>query len=182
MNTRHLRQTTTQGTRAAAPLQLAPAAQNLASSPPLAINEAIAERRAAGREVIHLGFGEATFPLHPLLQAALAEAAKHTGYAPVLGLPALRQAIADYLARTRGLSCSSEQIVMGPGSKPLLYALLHVLAGDLLLPAPSWVSYSLQARLSGPRSVPAKTDALHHRRLTPRALAADLAHAPQERS
>src|SRR6266702_1659648 len=80
MNTTHLQQTTTQGTRAAAPLQLAPAAQNLASSPTLAVNEAIAERRAAGREVIHLGFGEATFPLHPLLQAALAEAAKHTGY------------------------------------------------------------------------------------------------------
>jgi aspartate aminotransferase len=180
MNTTHLQQTTTQGTRAAAPLQLASAAQNLASSPTLAINEAIAERRAAGREVIHLGFGEATFPLHPLLQAALAEAAKHTGYAPVLGLPALRQAIADYLARTRGLHCSPEHIVIGPGSKPLLYALLHILEGDLLLPVPSWVSYAPQARLAGRRVITVKTDAVDHHRLTPQALSEALAHARKE--
>jgi len=180
MNTTHLQQTTTQGPRAAEPLQLAPAAQNLASSPTLAINEAIAERRAAGREVIHLGFGEATFPLHPLLQAALAEAAKHTGYAPVLGLPALRQAIADYLARTRGLNCSPEHIVIGPGSKPLLYALLHILEGDLLLPVPSWVSYAPQARLAGRRVITVKTDAVDHHRLTPQALSEALAHARKE--
>ncbi len=180
MNTTHLQQTTTPGTRAAAPLQLAPAAQNLASSPTLAINEAIAERRAAGREVIHLGFGEATFPLHPLLQAALAEAAKHTGYAPVLGLPALRRAIADYLARTRGLNCSPEHIVVGPGSKPLLYALLHILSGDLLLPVPSWVSYAPQARLAGRRVIAVKTDAVDHHRLTPQALSEALAHARKE--
>lgn len=180
MNTTHLQQTKTQGMWAAAPLQLAPAAQNLASSPTLAINEAIAERRAAGREVIHLGFGEATFPLHPLLQAALAEAAKHTGYAPVLGLPALRRAIADYLARTRGLNCSPEQIVIGPGSKPLLYALLHILAGDLLLPVPSWVSYAPQARLAGRRVIAVKTDAVDHHRLTQQALSEALAHARKE--
>src|SRR5215470_7559025 len=107
MNTMHRQQTT-------APLQLAPAAQNLASSPTLAINEAIAQRRAMGHEVIHLGFGEATFPLHPVLEAALSRAAKYTGYAPVLGIPALRQAIADYLTRTRGLNCSPEHIVIGP--------------------------------------------------------------------
>jgi aspartate aminotransferase len=180
MNTMHLQQTTTPGTPAAAPLQLAPAAQNLASSPTLAINEAIAERRAAGREVIHLGFGEATFPLHPLLQAALVEAAKHTGYAPVLGLPALRQAIADYLARTRGFNCSPEYIVVGPGSKPLLYALLHILEGDLLLPVPSWVSYAPQARLAGRRVITVKTDAVDHHRLTQQALSEALVHARKE--
>ena len=180
MNTMHRQQMTIQSTQAAAPLQLAPAAQNFASSPTLAINEAIAQRRAAGREVIHLGFGEATFPLHPLLEAALAEAAKHTGYAPVLGLPALRQAIADYLARTRGLHCSPEHIVIGPGSKPLLYALLHVLEGDLLLPDPSWVSYAPQARLAGRRVITVKTGADDHHRLTPQALSEALANAQKE--
>src|SRR5215470_4530430 len=169
MKTTHLKQTTAPGTRSAA--------QTLASSPTLAINEAIAERRAAGREVIHLGFGEATFPLHPLLQAALEEAATHTGYAPVLGLPGLRRAIADYLARTRGLNCSSEQIVIGPGSKPLLYALLQVLEGDLLLPVPSWVSYAPQARLAGRRVIAVKTDEGDYHRLTPQGLSEALAQA-----
>ena len=180
MNMMHRQQKTVQGTQAAPPLQLAAAAQKLASSPTLAINEAIAERRAAGREVIHLGFGEATFPLHPLLEAALGEAANHTGYAPVLGLPALRQAIANYMARTRGLNCSSEHIVIGPGSKPLLYALLHVLEGDLLLPVPSWVSYAPQARLAGRRVITVQTDAVDHHRLTQQALSEALAQARKE--
>src|SRR5579859_5000430 len=75
------------------PLQLVPDAQALTTSATLAMNEAVAKRRAAGRETIHLGFGEASFPLHPLLKTAFAEAATRTGYAPVLGIPALRQAI-----------------------------------------------------------------------------------------
>ena len=101
------------------------------------MNEAVAKRKAAGLETIHLGFGEASFPLHPLLKKALAEAATQTGYAPVLGIPPLRQAIAAYLTRTRGVEISAEQVAVGPGSKPLLYALVQILEGDMLLPVPS---------------------------------------------
>src|SRR5437667_10858191 len=81
------------------PVQLVSGAQNLITSATLSMNEAIAKRRATGQETIHLGFGEASFPLHPLLATALAEAAKNTAYAPVLGIPKLRQAIAEYLKR-----------------------------------------------------------------------------------
>src|SRR5260221_9146351 len=63
MSTTHSRETHT-------PLRLASTAQTLPTSATLAMNEAVAKRRAAGRETIHLGFGEASFPLHPLLQAA----------------------------------------------------------------------------------------------------------------
>jgi len=134
------------------------------------MNEAVAKRRATGKETIHLGFGEASFPLHPLLAIALAEAAKRTGYAPVLGIPELRQAIAEYLSRKRGLTFSSDQIIVAPGSKPLLYALMQVLEGDLLLPVPSWVSYAPQARLSGRKVIGVETDPDDCHRLTPHAL------------
>src|SRR5947209_13146920 len=110
-----------------APLRLTPAAQTFPTSATLAMNEMVARRRAAGRKTIHLGFGEASFPLHPLLKAALAEAATHTGYAPVLGIPALRQAIAAYFARKRVLTCSADHIAVVPGIKPFLYPLLHIL-------------------------------------------------------
>src|SRR6266699_6420606 len=153
------------------PLQLVPGAQALATSATLAMNEAVAKRRAAGRETIHLGFGEAPFPLHPLLATALAEAAAHTSYAPVLGIPALRQAIAAYLDRKRGLTFSADHIAVGPGSKPLLYALLHILEGDVLLPVPSWVSYAPMARLAGRRVIGVQTEPHDHHRLTPQALA-----------
>ncbi|HEY6284668.1 MAG TPA: aminotransferase class I/II-fold pyridoxal phosphate-dependent enzyme, partial [Ktedonobacteraceae bacterium] len=151
-------------------IQLVSGAQTLVTSATLSVNEAVAKRRAAGRETIHLGFGEASFPLHSLLAAALAEAAKHTGYAPVLGIPKLRQTIAEYLARKRGLAFSSDQIIVAPGSKPLLYTLLQALEGDLLLPVPSWVSYAPQARLAGRRVIGVETDSVDCHRLTPHAL------------
>lgn len=159
------------------PLALSSSLLDMASSPTLAINEAVAARRAAGRTTIHLGFGEASFPLHPLLNEALGRAAKHTGYAPVGGIPSLRRAIAGYLERTRSLTFTPDQIIVAPGSKPLLYTLLQALEGDLLLPVPSWVSYAPHARLAGRRVIPVETDASDHHRLTPRALSEAFNHA-----
>ncbi|MGZ3618455.1 MAG: pyridoxal phosphate-dependent aminotransferase [Ktedonobacteraceae bacterium] len=152
------------------PIQLVSEAQSLATSATLSVNEAVAKRRAAGRETIHLGFGEASFPLHPLLATALAEAAKNTAYAPVQGMPKLRKAIAEYLIRKRGLAFSSDEIIVAPGSKPLLYALLQVLEGDLLLPVPSWVSYAPQARLAGRKVIGIQTDSADCHSITPQAL------------
>ncbi len=159
------------------PIQLVSSAQTLATSATLSVNEAVAKRRAAGRETIHLGFGEASFPLHPLLASALAEAAKSTAYAPVLGIPELRQAISEYLARKRGLAFPSDHIIVAPGSKPLLYALLQVLEGDLLLPIPSWVSYAPQARLAGRKVIGVETDSSDRHRITPHALSQAMFHA-----
>ncbi|HEY0756515.1 MAG TPA: aminotransferase class I/II-fold pyridoxal phosphate-dependent enzyme [Ktedonobacteraceae bacterium] len=153
-----------------APLALTGTLREMASSPTLAINEAVARRQAAGKQTLHLGFGEAMFPLHPALRAALTAATDSTGYAPVAGVPKLRQAIAGYIERTRGVSCGAEQVVVGPGSKPLIYALFHVLAGDVLLPQPSWVSYGPQARLAGRQVIPVATAARDHHRLTSQAL------------
>ncbi len=164
-------------THSSAPLALASSLQEMASSPTLTINEAVAARRAAGRKTIHLGFGEASFPLHPQLNEAMARAAKHTGYAPVPGIPSLRKSIAAYLERTRHLAFTPDQIIVAPGSKPLLYTLLQVLEGDLLLPVPSWVSYAPHARLAGRRVIPVETDASDHHRLTPDMLSETLTRA-----
>jgi aspartate/methionine/tyrosine aminotransferase len=161
-------------------LRLSPRAQALPTSATLAINEAVAQRRSAGRETVHLGFGEAPFPLHPALKSALAGAASRTSYAPVQGLPALREAIAGYLTRTRGVAYRAENIVVGPGSKPLLYALFQVLDGDLLLPVPSWVSYAPMARLAGKRVIATPTTPDDRLRLTPDALSAALIRARRD--
>jgi aspartate/methionine/tyrosine aminotransferase len=164
-----------------APLRLTQSKQGLASSPTLAMNEAVAARRAAGHDnIIHLGFGEACFPLHPLLAEALARAARSTGYAPVLGLPTLRAAIAAYLGYTRGLSYAPGCIAVAPGSKPLLYVLVQLLQGDVLLPAPSWVSYAPHARLANRRVYLVETDPRDHHRLSPGALAEALERARHE--
>jgi aspartate aminotransferase len=117
-------------------------------SPTLAMNEAVRLRRARGEKVVHLAFGEAGLPVHPLLQGALRDSSSANAYGPVAGSPSLRSAVAGYYSR-RGLETEPSQVVVAPGSKALLYALLLVLDGDLVLPRPSWVSYEPQARLVG---------------------------------
>jgi aspartate aminotransferase len=116
----------------------------------LAANEALTRQRKAGQPVLPLAFGEAGLPVHPLLREALAAAAGRNAYASVGGLPELREAAAGYWAR-RGLPTSAGAVVSGPGSKPLLFALLFAVGADVAVPAPSWVSYAAQAALTGAR-------------------------------
>ncbi len=120
----------------------------MAVSATLAANDVIARRRAEGLPVVPLGFGEAGLPVHPLLTAALGEAAGSAGYGPVAGIPSLREAAAGYWSR-RGLPTSAAQVVAGPGSKPLLWAILGARRGVVALPKPSWVSYAAQAAMQG---------------------------------
>lgn len=114
----------------------------------LAIDTRIKALREAGERVLHLGFGEAGLPVLPEVAKALAEAAGRNSYGPVAGALAAREAAAGYFTR-RGLPTESDQIVYGPGSKALLYAVLAALPGDVVLPRPCWVSYAAQAALAG---------------------------------
>lgn len=129
-----------------------PARSSAEVSPTLAINEETERRRAAGRPVLPLGFGEAGLPVHAGLVAALSGAAGQASYGPVAGIEDLRAAAAGYWSR-RGLETDPSQVVAGPGSKPLLYALLQAIGGAIgeavALPRPSWVSYAAQASLLG---------------------------------
>ncbi len=160
-----------------APLELTASVRRLPVSATLRMNELVAARRAEGREPIALGFGEASFPLPPQIKEALAAGATSTAYPPVLGLPALREAIAGYVQRTRGLDVASDQVGVGPGSKPMIYLMLQALEGDVLIPVPSWVSYAPQARLAGKRVIPVATDPDDHTRLTVDALRGAYARA-----
>ncbi|MGP3966436.1 pyridoxal phosphate-dependent aminotransferase [Streptomyces sp. 6N223] len=123
------------------------------TSPTLAMDEKIRARRAAGARVLHLGFGEAGLPVPEGVAALLAQAAPLNGYGPVAGTARAREAAAGWFAR-RGLPTRPEQVIFAPGSKPLLFALLTALPGDLALPRPAWVSYAAQSALAGKRTIP----------------------------
>jgi aspartate aminotransferase len=97
-----------------------------------------------------LGFGESGLPVLPEVADLLARASRSNSYAPVAGTPAARRAAAGWFER-RDLPTDPDQIVFGPGSKALLYALIAALPGNVVLPAPSWVSYAAQAALAGKR-------------------------------
>jgi aspartate aminotransferase len=80
---------------------------------------------------------------------ALRDNAARKEYLPTRGLAALREAIADYHRRRHETACSPDDVLIGPGSKELLFLLQVVYYGDLIVPTPAWVSYAPQARIVG---------------------------------
>lgn len=118
----------------------------------LRINELSNQLRAEGRDIIKLGLGQSPFPVPERVVAALQDNAHQKDYLPVKGLKALRESISGYINRTERMRCTWEDVLIGPGSKELLFILQLAYYGDLLIPRPSWVSYAPQARIIG-RSV-----------------------------
>ena len=127
----------------------------LTASATLATNERLRGLIAEGRPILHLAFGEAGLPVPDEVIDVLTRGASDNAYAPVAGSPAARAAAAGWFERRR-LPCAPDQVVIAPGSKALLWALLSILPGDVVLPRPSWVSYAAQAAIAGKRvwSVP----------------------------
>lgn len=115
----------------------------------LAINEQSAEMIASGRKVIRFGFGQSPFPVPDIVRESLRAHAHEKAYLPVKGLQGLRTAAAGFLSRTRHLDLQAEQILIGPGSKELIYLMQSCLQGTLYLPTPSWVSYAPQSEIIG---------------------------------
>jgi aspartate aminotransferase len=118
----------------------------------LRINETSNQLRAEGRDIIKLGLGQSPFPVPERVVAALRDHAHEKDYLPVKGLKTLREAISNYVNRSERMRSTWEDVLIGPGSKELLFMLQLAYYGDLLIPRPSWVSYAPQARIIG-RSV-----------------------------
>jgi aspartate aminotransferase len=123
--------------------------RGLDTSSTLAINEQSFALEKVGRRIFRLGLGQSPFPVPQPVVEALKENAHQKDYLPVKGLQALREAVAGYHARSGGISGTAEDVLIGPGSKELMFILQLVFYGDLVIPAPSWVSYSPQASIIG---------------------------------
>jgi aspartate aminotransferase len=124
-----------------------PSFDGLKVSATLAISQKSHERKQSGQEVFALGFGQSPFPVPAHVVEALRRHAAAKAYLPVQGLAELRRAICGYHAQTRGLTVHEDQVLVGPGSKELMFVLQLVLDAELLIPSPSWVSYAPQARI-----------------------------------
>ncbi len=118
------------------------------ASATLVINERSRQMLAAGHDVTRFGFGQSPFPVPADVIASLQASAPAKDYEPTAGLPELRQAVADWHQR-RGVTATRDDVLIGPGSKELIFLVQFALDCELLLPAPSWVSYSPQAELLG---------------------------------
>lgn len=144
--------------------------RGLPVSATLGINEESNRLIAEGSQVYKLGLGQSPFPVPEPVVRELQNNAHQKDYLPVRGLPALCDAVAGYYRRTQHLPLAKENILIGPGSKELMFILQLVYYGDLVIPTPSWVSYAPQAHIIGRHVHWLKTEEKNKWLLTPEEL------------
>lgn len=115
-------------------------------SPTLLINEQSRTLEKEGKTIYKLGFGQSPFPVPIEVVDVLKQNAYQKDYLPVMGLYQLRETVAHFYQR-QGISVDAAQVMVGPGSKELIFLTQFALKASLLLPSPSWVSYEPQAAL-----------------------------------
>ena len=120
----------------------------LEPSATLAINEKSKKLIAQGKKIYRFGFGQSPFPVPEKIVSVLKENAAKKDYLSMQGLPELREAISNYLNKNTGNSFLKENIIITPGSKEGMFLMHQAFNGDIILPAPSWVSYEPQANIS----------------------------------
>ena len=121
--------------------------KNLKPSSTLRINELSKDLESQGKEIFKFGFGQSPFKVPEDVVSELKKNAHHNKYLPMQGLLELRNAIAKFESKKKQNEYNASNIIIGPGSKELMFSLHMLFDGEVLLPAPSWVSYKPQAIL-----------------------------------
>lgn len=112
-----------------------------------------------GKEIIHLEIGEPDFDTPKNIKEAAVKAlyAGYTHYVPAAGIPELREAIAEYISKTRKIDVDPEEVVVTPGAKPIMfYAILAwINPGDeVMYPNPGFPIYESLINFVDAKPVP----------------------------
>ena len=121
--------------------------KNLKPSSTLLINETSRKLEEQGKNIYKFGFGQSPFKVPEDVVEELKNNAHQNKYLPMQGLSELRNAVAKYTSKRKNYDYKSENVIIGPGSKELMFLLHVIFDGEIILPAPSWVSYAPQAIL-----------------------------------
>src|SRR5271170_5010939 len=114
---------------------------------------------AQGKSVIHLEIGEPDFPTPPHIVEAAKKALDDgwTHYGPSQGFPDLREAIAGYISRTRGIRVGAEHVSVTPGGKPIIFFPMMALlepGDEVIYPNPGFPIYESMINFLGAKPVP----------------------------
>jgi aspartate/methionine/tyrosine aminotransferase len=114
---------------------------------------------AQGKDIIHLEIGQPDFPTPVHIKDAAKRALDDgfTGYGPTMGLPELREAIATYISRTRGIPVSAANVCVVPGGKPIMYFVMTALlepGDEVIYPNPGFPIYESLVDFLGATRVP----------------------------
>ena len=121
--------------------------KDLKPSSTLLINETSRKLEEQGKKIFKFGFGQSPFKVPEDVVRELKNNAHQNKYLPMQGLSELRNAVAKYTSKKKNYDYKSENVIIGPGSKELMFLLHVIFEGEIILPAPSWVSYAPQAIL-----------------------------------
>jgi acetylornithine aminotransferase len=138
---------------------LSPVLEAMQTYPFVRLDEAKANARARGIELVDFGMGDPIEPTPGFIQRALAEALPLTaGYPRAPGLPELREAIARWLARRFGAAVDPElELIPTYGSKEAIFLFPLVACGPekdlVLVPEPAYPVYERGAQFAGAEPV-----------------------------
>ena len=121
--------------------------KDLKPSSTLKINEISRELEIKGEKIFKFGFGQSPFQVPLDIVNELKNNAHQNKYLPMQGLKELRETVAKYVSTKKDYNYNSKNVIIGPGSKELMFLLQVLFEGEIILPAPSWVSYAPQAIL-----------------------------------
>ena len=119
----------------------------LKESATLAINEKSQKLVRSGKKIYKFGFGQSPFQIPENIVEILKKNAHKKEYLPIQGLPELRENISKYLFERTGVHYSKDNILITPGSKEAMLLMHVTFNGEIITPAPSWVSYKPQAEI-----------------------------------
>jgi len=122
--------------------------KNLKISSTLRINEISKDLEAKGEKIFKFGFGQSPFEIPENIVLELKNNANKNNYLSMQGLLDLRNEIAKYSNKIKNYNYKPENILVGPGSKELMFLLNLAFEGEIILPTPSWVSYEPQGILA----------------------------------
>ncbi len=112
-----------------------------------------------GRNIIHLEIGEPDFdtPKNVVDAGVKALQSGWTHYGPSAGLPEMRQTIADYVGRTRGIDVAMDEVVVVPGGKPIMFYAIPALideGDEVIYPNPGFPIYESMINYVGGHAIP----------------------------
>src|SRR5260370_13238909 len=148
-----------QGLTAQAELRLAKRMARLGTETAFEVLARARTLEAQGRDIVHLEIGEPDFDTPANVVETGVEALRKgwTHYSPSAGLPALREAIAEEVSRTRGVKCSADEVVVVPGGKPTIFFTFMALIEEgveVICPNPGFPIYESMINFLGAKAVP----------------------------
>jgi len=112
-----------------------------------------------GKNIIHLEIGEPDFDTPQNIKEAAVKAlySGYTHYVPAAGIPELREAIAEYVSKTRSIPVDPEEVVVTPGAKPIMFFAILACVNpgeEVLYPNPGFPIYESMINFVGAKPVP----------------------------